>query len=806
MKHFKYYYFILLLLATAVSAQESSSQTTIKGTICDAADNKFLPGSAVVLEEKGSIIKSVLADSLGKFALTAEAGNKYTLKITCLGYAPYLMEFTANSETPDLGRIMLSAEGQLLEEVTIKASGRKPVIQSKADRIIYNASSDISNKAGTAADVLRKAPMLTVNADGELKMRGSSSIKVLLNGVPSGILAKNLKEALKTIPAASIQSVEVITSPSSKYEAEGSGGVINIITKKKLKGTSGTLDMAAGNLEQSSSLTLGKFSEKYDISLQAGLMNGITKGVYELNRRGGAGNGESMSLLQESGTKERDGGAYVGITVAYKIDTLQRIEVSGMYWRGMWPKRINLRNILSSGDSVEQYTQHSHNEGSFNSYEFSMGYQKKFERVGQELHLTGQVSLYDDVSSYKTNRFSMLGVPLFSEHGPNNGKGNEYSIQADYSHPLSDSGSSTFETGLKYLSGSSNTSYTVSNTDFPSGDPARSNAMKHFQNVFSAYGSLQLFFGDGWSLKPGIRFENTNLKGSFQTAVPSFGSNYSNLVSSVLLTKEINDAHQMKLNFSERIRRPWIWDMNPFVDASDPNNLRSGNPALRPELTRTAELGHTYSSQSGLSLTSSIYFKGSNNAMESVTTVNENGRTHTNTQNIGSNSRIGASVNLFFKPLPKWSVTSGADLYQIKFESDQLKLSNKGAFVNLSFNTSFELGSNYSLQASGDYSNGAVTLQGNSSYLYSYRFSARRELLRKKASLTLTACNPFQQEFRQTGTVMLPAFQDKSVSRYFNRSVILSFSWQFGIMRDAESQQGRFSGQDENTSGLSRKK
>ncbi|HFK5565012.1 TPA: carboxypeptidase regulatory-like domain-containing protein [Elizabethkingia anophelis] len=274
MKTIKMFWWHCLILSFVVSPGKLFSQTApgkvvkIKGTVVNSTDNKALSGSAIILKtEDGKALHTITSSADGSFSISIPKQLKINIKISYLGYNDYNSEtMSVEDEDLDLGRISLEEKSSNIKGVVIAGTRKKPLIQNGKDKIIYNADSDISNKSGNATDVLRKAPMLTVGANGELKLRGNSNIKVLMNGIPSGIMAKNLKEALKMIPASSIVSVEVITNPSAKYEAEGAGGVINIITKKKLKGTSGSLDLSGGNLEQSGNLALNIATGKFNIS------------------------------------------------------------------------------------------------------------------------------------------------------------------------------------------------------------------------------------------------------------------------------------------------------------------------------------------------------------------------------------------------------------------------------------------------------------------------------------------------------------------------------------------------------------
>lgn len=674
-----------------------------------------------------------------------------------------------------------------LNAITI--SGKKKLVVTKGDKLIYNASADISNKAGSATDVLRKVPLLTVGADGEVKMRGDPNIKVLLNGLPSGIFAKNLKEALKMIPASSIASIEVITSPSAKYEAEGAAGVINIITKKKIKGTSVETTVSAGNLEQSASAALSTVKGNVELSLNINANNQRERRTSTLNRTSLFKDQPVGELFQQNEIIQHERGLYGDAGLTWHADSLQKISTTLTFWNGSWPSRSTLYNRYQDGKSNTEYNQNGRQTNSSGYYELSANYQKRFRRKVQELQVLGQVSNIIDRSEYTTNQYTLSGVNYFREMGPNRSKSWDVSLQADYTHPLNQSGKNVLETGVKFSRTSASTSYSALNNEHnPGGSdlieiPSRSDHMTYFQNIYAAYASLKFETNNKWLFRTGLRFEGTRLGSEFRQAPSSFTASFNNLVPSLLIAKILNDQHDVKFSYTERIRRPWIWDLNPFVNASDPRNLTSGNPLLRPETTRTLEAGYNYNTPSGFTLNNSVYFSSNSNAIEMLTTVDSLGISRTSPRNVAANKRLGANINAAMDLSSSLSVNGGVELYQVWFKSDALQVKNEAGFYSFNLNVSWSLPKDYTLQASGDYSNGYVTLQGRNSASWSYSISAQKEFFNKKASVMIGVTNPFQTSMRQRSTATAPSFRSTEVNHYFNRGFHVALSWKFGSLK-----------------------
>lgn len=790
---------LLLMFFHANKAYSQQKNSIIRGIVTDSLTRRPIGSATLMLSAEGKgIVSTATTVDDGKFTFSVAGKGTYRLDISMVGYKKYvspIMRLTSDT-TIELGPIALKQETGMLNEVVVQ--GRKALIQSKGDKLIYNASADIGNKAGSATDVLRKAPMVTVGADGEVKMRGSSNIKVLLNGLPSGILAKNLKEALKMIPASTIESIEVITTPSARYEAEGAAGVINIVTRKKMKGTSGNIDLSAGNLERSANGGLNIASGKFNFSLLLNTNREKERTASELRRTSLANGKQTGDLLQRTDALQRDKGAYGDFTTEYRPDSTQKLGATVSFWSGRWPEKSNLYNLYRSEKDTTEYNQVSEQDGSFTYWDFSLNYQKKFRRTGQELQVISQYSRSGDKSDYLTDQYYLSGQHYFREKSPNAGNSRDLSLQADYSHPFNRSGTNALETGIRFSKSNSKSRYSVfNNRDNPGGqqlieDPSRSDAMDYFQHIFAAYLSLRFQTKNKWSFRPGLRYERTSLGAGFTGPALPFRATFSNFVPAMLITKKLDEQHDIKLNYTERIRRPWIWDLNPYVNASDPRNLTFGNPQLLPEITRMFEAGHAYSAPSGFTLNSSIYFHSNTNAIESLTTVDSLGVSRTTSQNIAANRRLGFNINAYMQMGSNWMINGSAELFHVWFKSKALGVANDASFYAFSINSSYTLPADYTVQVSADYSNGYVTLQGRNSANYSYRLSARKELLHKKASVTIGVNNPFQKTFLERSYTAASTFQSITASRYYNRSFTVSFSWQFGSMRSTGESESRF--------------
>lgn len=778
--HFLLFFAVLHIMSRNVCAQKASdSEFTIKGTVIDSTTGLQVEFATVILNKtnKGVVgTSSTAAD--GTFQLPVDKKDNYVVSISFIGYKKYSSrEITVNNtKAIDLGIIYLQEESNVMGEVVVKS--KKKITQDKGDRLVYNAQADIGNKSGSATDVLQNTPMVTVDADGGIKLRGNSDIKVLINGLPSNIVAKNLKEALKAIPAGSIESIEVITNPSAKYEAEGAAGIINIITKKKTTGTNGSIAITAGNREQSANAEVSISKEKCNYNFYLGAMSEKEIVASELRRISLTDGTETGELLQNNHTTQRYIGSNIGFSADYRIDSSQIIGTSMSYWKDNMPLSSKLFNSYASSHNKEEYNQETEQRNDFGLLDFSVNYQKKFKRKGQELQLVGQYSTFAEKSRYTTTQHSISGPTIFDENGSNSSKTGDLSLQADYSQPFDKMGKTILETGARYSRNNSRGTYSVFNN---MGNAAsRTDDMSYFQHILAVYLSLKIDLPYNIVMHPGLRYETTQINGNFKSNVPSFNAIFDNWVPSILFSKKIGQKHDVRLNYTERIRRPETWDLNPYANASDPRNLSFGNPRLRPETTRMVELGHMYSTRSGLNMTSSLFFNSNNNGIEYLSIVDSGGISRTSPQNIATTQRIGANTNLNTSINENCTVSSGIELYHVWLDSKTERIKNEANFCSIGINSSYSLPADFTIQLSADYNNGLATLQGKSSSYYTYRITVGKELFNEKASLVVNINNPFRSSQRESSYMKTPTFYSNTSDKHYDRSVTVSFCWRFG--------------------------
>lgn len=801
--------FLFFTLPYLTFGQVSLDSGRIIGTLADSTTAKAVPFATVALQTPdGKLITGVTTDDKGAFTLEKVTFGTYRLAISFVGYRTRTLDnvtLTVEKPVVELGQITLSADSRNLKEVDVV--GQKALIEDKGDRLVYNAEKDISNAGGTAVDVLRKVPMLTVDLNGNVSMRGNSNLKVLINGKPSAMMARNLADALRQMPANTIKAVEVITSPGAKYDAEGAAGVINIITKKALQGFNGSVNATTGNFNNSAGTNLNLKKKKLGVALSANVYN--YRNIAESNaRRTSLQNGLPVSILTQQNQQDNWGfGGYGEMSADYDFDSTSRINFAANVWGGNFPNNYvsTVRLTDPSGRELQAFRNEVQFRNPYGNGQLDLGYTKTFKRPAgvsndREFAFLTQFSRMPDNYFYDTDRYTITGELLLSrERSTNYSRNKEYTVQADYTHPFAkrgpkDTTTFTLEVGAKTILRDIGSEFRVEQSAderepfVP--NPALSNDFGYRQTIYSGYGSLRIETKRGWSLNAGARLEHTGIRADFITTQTKFSTDYRNLIPSLALSKKIK-GQTLKISYTQRITRPLIWYLNPWVNAADPKNINVGNPYLNPELMHATELSHSLTTKKSLSINSSLYWRQTDNAIEYLSTVDTAGVSTNSPRNIAQRKAYGLNVNLSGQPNKDWNLSGGIDGRYVSLNSPALQQSNSGLIWNFNLNSTYKLPKNYTLQVNGNYGTGWISLQGTSTGWLWYGISAKREFWDKKASLTLGVNNPFARGFTQINRQEAPTFVAENRWSIINRSARLTFEWRFGQMTAGGGKQSK---------------
>ncbi len=828
MKNFFLLISCLCLFSGLVAAQSTplTSPYVVKGTVADSVSGKPVPFATVALlapDSKplgGTPITGATTDEQGAFAIPKVSVGTYRLLVSSVGYRSKTIEkvlVSADLPAVNMGKLLLSPDTKTLNQVDVV--GQKALMEDKGDRLVYNAEKDISNAGGTAADVLRKVPMLTVDLSGNVQMRGSGNIKVLINGKPSAMMARNLADALRQMPANTIKAIEVITSPGAKYDAEGSAGVINIITKKALQGFNGSINAAAGDFDRayrSLGTNLNLRTKKFGaaLSLNTNQFRQISRS--ETSRTTLLDNRPVNILNQQSASANTSTVGNGELSLDYDIDSTNRLNAAATVWGGDFPNNSVTMNRLTAPDGtlLQQFRNDVQFKNPYGNGQIDFGYtktlaQKKGVDGRGEFSVLTQYSRMPDNYFYDTDRYGSSSPTeynqlIYRQHSSNYSRNKEYTFQTDYSQPFTirtqrDTTNIKLDVGAKAILRDIGSEFRVEQSADGAGalipDPSLSNDFAYTQRVYSGYTALTISNRHKWNLNAGARYERTVIDGDFKTTQTQLASRYTNLIPSVTLSKGIG-IHTVKVSYTQRIQRPQIWNLNPWVNQSDPKNIVTGNPDLNPELSHATELAHSLTTKKGISINSALYWRQTNNAIEYLATVDTSGVALTKPQNIGQRGIYGLNVNLSGEIVKKLTLNVGTEIQYLDLRSPALGQQNAGWIGSLNTNLTYKLDKAVTLQFNSYFNTGWVTLQGRSSGWQYYQVSAKREFWDKKASLSLRVTNPLARDVRQTQTQAAPTFTAQSTSYYVNRQVQLAFEWRFGQMSSGGKQSRKISNDD----------
>lgn len=761
----------------------------ITAIILDSASKKPIDYATVSLfkTKDNKSINGAVTDERGKVTLSNVSPEEYKLSIGFMGYKTKVMVVKTTPEKPDLnaGVIYLSSTTGNLKEVEI--SGQKALIENKVDKLVYNAEQDITNAGGDATDVMRKVPMLSVDVNGNLQMRGSS-VRVLINGKPSGTMANSVADALKMIPAEQIKSVEVITSPSAKYDAEGSGGIVNIITKKKsAEGMSGSVNTSVGTRSNNGAFNLNAKTGRLSLTGSLGVNH-----AYPQNSKVVSSNvvtlptGGVTSLLQDGYSKWSRIGYNGSAGIDYDFNNYNNISTNvkiNRFSNGGPGTTTSLANGIPAFITRDM-------DMGFNNLDWSVDYRKTSKKEGEEFSVSAQLSTGRNTSDYSNRTVSDGPPPLdFLDAGSNTGKNNEYTVQTDYTYPFSKT--TTLETGVKGIFRNIISNYGNAAQDFD-----------YDQNVGSAYGVLGFKLTKKITAKAGLRTEYTKINGLSGVGT-KFDNDYFNLFPSLILSQSLKGASTIKVSYNRRIQRPSLFYLNPFENKSDQFNIMKGNPDLNPELSDNIEMGYSTFIK-GSVINASVFYRSTKNVIESIVTPipvapGAPQSFLTSYTNVGRSESYGMNLFGSYNPKPKWTLMAniGFNTYNVNNNSSTNAV-NTGTFLNYTAfaRSAYAFPGGWNTEIWGVINSPRRTFQGKTDAMYFYGGAVKKEIWKKKATIGLNVLNPFSRDLvintvnNGTNATNGSAYEQKTNIHYPLRSFGINLSYNFGKLKFTQPKKG----------------
>lgn len=770
----------------------------ISGVVKDSLGREPLEKASITL--KGPKRFTVLTDAKGAFAITGVPAGNYSLVIVFVGYTPLRQPvLVVEKENIDLGAILLSAKTTVLEKAVVM--GSRPLLETKVDRIVYNVDRDVTSQGGVATDVLRKIPQVSVDASGNVELLGNPSIQFLINGKRSTIFGNSIVDALQSIPASQIQSIEVMSSPGAKYEATGTGGVINIILKKsKTEGFSGSINATAGTRQENGSVNLTY--KKNDLTL-SGYFSGsdqlnVSTRTTNLRNSVDTATGKQYFLGERGNSDFNRYGYRTGVNLDWDVSPGDNLSVSfafnqfGNSTNGLFNQENTSADPLGNKYYDQFDLRSAKNTIRNNTADLGLDYTKKFRRENEQLTFSFLYSAGQDNTGYDQSQRHLGNDSLFAGSTSNNpGRDKLTSLGLDYAYPVTKG--LLLETGVR-----TEIESLVSNAGVYTFDSAayaylydniQSYSSTFRREVYAGYLSASFKAFHWVDVIAGVREEYTVNKAFYSNSGHVNIPDYNNLAPSVTLSHTFAGHQTLKFAYAYRLERPEYRDLNPFLNLADPQNITTGNPNIKPEIGHDYQLGYTFNLNRDNSLNAMLVYTHNNPDIKSFTifypTFRVGDSTYTNVNvtsraNIASEDRWGLVLGGSFVPFPKFTVRPAVQLYE-RLTSSIYSIPQRitGFEYRWNINANYQFAKGLIVEGFGSYRSG-IKFQGRTADFLTYTFALRQQLLHGKGSIGFVAVNAFANYLNQHSVVEGVGFHTDNLLEIPYRSFGINFLYKFG--------------------------
>lgn len=767
---------LILMLALCAKAQNTQHSYTITGVVADSVTHEGEPYATLTIARADSAakpVKQALTDIKGRFSISSNGTGSYLLMVRSMGRKPMQRAYTvdATTRTIDLGTLLLQDGGNQLETVEVVAY--KPLVKADVDKIAYSVEDDPEANTNTVIEMLKKVPMVTVDGQDNIRVNGNSSFKIYVNGKPNNMMTKNPKEVLKSMPASSIKKIEVITNPGPKYDAEGVGGILNIVTEGKgPEGYNATFSGRANNSSYGGGLYATVKQGKLTMSVNYNASSNHSPKGYTYSDRSQIGTDGTVtsSTVADGYTKGHSQWQGGDVEASYEIDTLRLI--TGSFSLSKFTSKRDALNtafstVPATGQLLYGYRSPSHSKENWDDYSASLDYQRSFSVKDRLLTLSYRLESSPSTSDSRylyTDREAADDWQTFIDRmrdqrmdGDENTM--EHTFQIDYTTPFAKH--HTWEAGVKYIlrrNKSDNDRYNLGTGDKDETyDSDNSSHYRHHNDILAAYTGYGLTL-DKWSARLGLRYEHTLQKVEYLLGRgTNFHKNFDDLVPSARLGYKFSDATNLSVGYKMRINRPGIWYLNPYLDDRIPDAISQGNPNLDTEKSHAVDLQFSsYNSKLTYTLTGTYRFV--NNSIESVDRLvndrnieglpNPTGKDviYSSYANIGHIQYAGLMAYANWTPITNTRITLNGSV-GYSHMSDGQSLRNHGWCTNIDASLQQTFAKTWIFNASYYVQTPQPTLQGKEARYQWYNFSLSKSFMDKRLTLTAYIINPFGKRY-----------------------------------------------------------
>ncbi len=779
---------------------EGQANGSVSGVVVD--NTTQLPveyANIVVLTRDSAVVNGSVTSGEGLFTVRNIPYGRYLMRVTFLGYEELWIDtvmLNHRNRHMVFDQIQLTPSSVMLENVQVTA--QRSVLEMQIDRRVFNVDQSVLTQGQSASEVLETVPSVEVDMDGNVSLRGSGNVTILIDGRPSALMGSDVAAALQQIPAEMIESIELITNPSARYDPEGMAGIINIkLRKDRRGGLNGTVTAGYGTREKyNTSLNLNYRTERFNLFTN-----------YSLNHRDFFRNGTTWTVNRQNPDSLHYTDQFIDMNM-YRRSHMARV---GADWF------INSKNTLSAfytyntntrvSDEIvtSEYLDHlqnpsratdrySDNDASRLGHDVVLNWQRTFNREGQELNVDANYSVSQNNSaSWYTDVYRLLNYQPSDRTMEDNRFGYDEStiasLQADYTHPLSNN--RRFETGFRFGyrmidSDQDANIYDTLQLDWVP-DSLRINRFIYDEYIYAGYftygGRLNKF-----NYQAGLRFEHTTTGGDLVTTDEQFSNRYPALFPTLHLSYKPGKNLEFQISYSRRINRPRSRALNPFANYSDPMNIRQGNPYLEPEFTHSMEAGFARFFEKS-SLMGSIFYRETSDQIGRFKVIQPDGTTIMTFRNLSKGITYGYELVGTYNPFRWWTMNATFNMSERILDADQIQegLRNRGLMWSARYMSTFTLTTGTSIQMTGYYSSPRILTIGTSAPRYGFDMGVRHSVLKNRGTISLRVSDIF---YTSSWIMSLDGQGfSQEIERYFNsRVAYLTFSYQFGQqVRDQQS-------------------
>ena len=796
---------LFLLSFTSISQNRSNfmQKMELSGTVLDEITKQPLPYATISIFKAAdsSLVDGEITNEAGEFKLALNRGI-YKVDISFISYlkaSKYQVNLTKGNL--NLGVILLKSDNKTLEEVEVVAE--RSQMEFKLDKKVFNVGSDATMKGANASDLLDNIPSVEVDVDGNVSLRGSQNVRILINGKPSGLVGSSTTDALRQMQGSMIERVEVITNPSSKYEAEGEAGIINIILKEeKRSGINGSIELRTGIPDNHGvSLNLNVRRKKFNGFINYGL------GFSDFDR---GGKTEQDFFLTDTayGTNidrnynRRGLSQNLQLGADIYLNDKNTLTVSGLYrfsdetntGRLIYDDFNNNERLINSSTRISEEVEEDQNQ------EISLNYKKTFEQKGKELtavfqYNNGNETEDSDINELITKGFG-LGTPELIQFSNNKENQTNYLFQADYEQPLKKN--QKIETGIRAALRTIDTDYRVSEEQNGNNVILNqfTNIFEYVEDVYAAYGIYSKQF-EKLSYQLGMRVEHSEIQTNLKTTGENNRKSYTDFFPSAAFTYKLENEASLQWSYSRRISRPRFWYLNPFFTFSDARNIRTGNPDLDPEYTNSFEVGYLKYWKKG-SFYVGTYYKRSTQIIDRISFANDTGVTFSIPVNLATRNSYGIETN-FSKDITK-DIKANASVNV--FVSNQRGDYRDENFDVDAFNWNTRFSVKYALDKLTDFQLTSMyrapnnSAQGKVKSMTSINLAASRDILKKNGTITFSVQDILNTR-RWRSITETENFYSESDFQWRPRQFQLTFSYRFNQKKQRQRPGGYEGGMDD---------